>query len=281
MRIAVLADIHSNLRALEAVADDIDRWGPDVVVVAGDIINRGPMPVECLRFVQRKQRESGWLVVRGNHEDYVIEHSKPETPVSGPRFEIIRTSHWTYQRLGGRVDDLQAMPFCLELDAPAGGGKVRIAHASMRGIRDGVFEQTPDAVLAEQVGDPAPALFVVGHTHVPLTRRVGGTLVVNVGAAGLPFDHDVRAAYARVACRAGAWHAEVRRLAYDHARAERDYRDSGFLDEAGPLAELILEEHRRGTSCLFQWVERYLQDVLAGRISVAEAAREYLAARGR
>lgn len=281
MRIAILADIHSNLRALEAVADDIERWRPDVVVVAGDIINRGPMPVECLQFVQCKQRDAGWLVVRGNHEDYVIEHSRPETPVSGPRFEIIRTSHWTYRRLGGQVDELQRMPFFVELDAPASEGKVRIAHASMRGIRDGVFEQTPDHILAEQVGDPAPALFVVGHTHVPLTRMVNATLVVNVGATGLPFDHDVRPAHGRVEYRDGAWRAEVRRIQYDHARAERDYFESGFLDEAGPLAELILEEHRRGTSCLFQWVERYLQDVLAGRITVAEAACDYLATRKR
>ena len=66
MRIAVLADIHSNLRALEAVADDIERWNPDVVVVAGDIINRGPMPVECLRFVQCKQREKGVTLLASN-----------------------------------------------------------------------------------------------------------------------------------------------------------------------------------------------------------------------
>ncbi|NIQ55183.1 MAG: metallophosphoesterase, partial [Gammaproteobacteria bacterium] len=31
MKIAVIADIHSNLPALEAVLADIDGWGPDEV----------------------------------------------------------------------------------------------------------------------------------------------------------------------------------------------------------------------------------------------------------
>jgi predicted MPP superfamily phosphohydrolase len=47
MKIAVLADIHGNLAALRAVIDDIDAWSPDLVLVAGDIVNlaRTPPPV--------------------------------------------------------------------------------------------------------------------------------------------------------------------------------------------------------------------------------------------
>ena len=44
MKLAVLADIHANLPALLAVLDSIDAWRPDAVVVAGDIVNRGPRP---------------------------------------------------------------------------------------------------------------------------------------------------------------------------------------------------------------------------------------------
>lgn len=41
-KLAILADIHGNLPALEAVADDLARHGVDRVVVAGDLINWGP-----------------------------------------------------------------------------------------------------------------------------------------------------------------------------------------------------------------------------------------------
>ena len=48
MKIAVLADIHGNLPALEAVAAHVEAWQPDRVIVAGDLVNRGPRPLECL-----------------------------------------------------------------------------------------------------------------------------------------------------------------------------------------------------------------------------------------
>ena len=73
MKVAVLADIHGNINALETVAEHIEGWGADAVVVAGDVINRGPLPLACLTFVQQRQHSDGWLVVRGNHEDYVLD----------------------------------------------------------------------------------------------------------------------------------------------------------------------------------------------------------------
>src|SRR5260370_30127195 len=40
--LAVIADLHGNLPALEAVLADLQRVPPDRVVVAGDFVNRGP-----------------------------------------------------------------------------------------------------------------------------------------------------------------------------------------------------------------------------------------------
>ena len=44
MRLAVLADTHGNLPALEAVLADIERHNVDHTVVAGDLVG-GPKPV--------------------------------------------------------------------------------------------------------------------------------------------------------------------------------------------------------------------------------------------
>jgi predicted phosphodiesterase len=143
MKLAVLGDIHGNFVALQTVARHIEQWQPDIVVVAGDTVNRGPRPLECLQFVQNKQKSDGWLVIRGNHEDYVITYNNPETPRSGPEFEIFQTAYWTYQQLNGNVADLQAMPFQVDLTAPD-GSDIRVVHASMRSNRDGIFPKTTD-----------------------------------------------------------------------------------------------------------------------------------------
>src|SRR5512136_3074632 len=100
MKIALIADIHANLRALEAVCADVEAWQPDHVFVVGDTVNRGPLPLECLRLVQEKQRQNGWLVTRGNHEDYVIYFAQSSAVRSGAEFIVNIPSYWTYCQLG-------------------------------------------------------------------------------------------------------------------------------------------------------------------------------------
>ena len=47
MRVAVLADVHGNLPALEAVLLEVDQADVDRIVLPGDIA-LGPMPGETL-----------------------------------------------------------------------------------------------------------------------------------------------------------------------------------------------------------------------------------------
>jgi len=276
MKIAVLADIHANLPALQTVTEQLEAWRPDRVIVAGDVVNRGPRPAECLRFVQERQRDDGWLVVIGNHEEYVISQARPDAPRSGPQFEILRGSYWTYQKLDQDVSALEAMPFQVSLMAPD-GGEVRVTHASMLGTREGIYKRTPDEELIHKVGQPAPAVFCVGHTHRPLVRRLNGTLVVNVGAVGLPFDGDTRAGYAQLTWQEEGWEAQIVRLDYDRTQAARDFYETGFLDEASSFAQLVQVELRTAQSLIFGWTRRYEDAILAGTITAQEAVNEFLA----
>ena len=274
MKLAVLADIHSNWRALQAVADDIGRWQPDRVVVAGDVINRGPRPVECLNFVLQQQRECGWLLVLGNHEEYVIHHDHPREPIAGPWIQIWGSSRWTYEKLNGDVAALEAMPFQQSWRMPD-GSETRVVHASMRSTRDGIFAETPESTLRKQIAPP-PGLFVVGHTHKPLVRAIDESLVVNVGAVGLPFDLDPRACYAQLTWGAGRWTAEIIRVEYDRAQADRDFDETGFIEEAGPIALLIRDELAKAHSNLFEWTHTYESAVVAGQIDLAESVERFL-----
>jgi predicted phosphodiesterase len=276
MKLAVLADIHSNWRALQAVADDLERWQPDRVVVAGDVINRGPRPVECLEFVLKMQRERGWLLVLGNHEEYVIHHAHPREPIAGAWIQIWGSSRWTYEQLRCDVSALEAMPLQQSWSMPD-GSEARIVHASMRGTRSGIFPETPDDVLRKQIA-PAPRLFVVGHTHEPLVRTIDDTLVVNVGAVGLPFDRDPRASYAQLTWQDGRWDAEIIRLEYDRAQADRDFDETGFIEEAGPVALLIRDELAQARSNLFEWTRDYEAAVVTGQLTMAESVQRFLAA---
>ncbi len=279
MKIAVIADIHANLVALHAVMADMETWQPDKVVVAGDIVNRGPRPVECFQTVQEKVAgDRRWLALGGNHEDYVIalaeELLDTRHPIPTTRYAAFRPVYWTSEKLLDDVPALAALPFQLSIDAPD-GSEVRVVHASMRGNRDGIYPTTSDRTLATQIA-PAPPLFCVGHTHRPLIRSIDGTLVVNVGSVGLPFDGDTRASYGRFQWRGNHWEAEIRRVAYDLQQAERDFMQTGFSDEGGPLTQVMLSELRSARSLLYVWSKHYESLVMAGKMTVEQAVDDYL-----
>jgi predicted phosphodiesterase len=254
----------------------MEAWKPDLVVVDGDIVNRGPRSADCLRLVTEKQKGDNWHVIRGNHEDYVIACSLPGSPQSGPEADLWRFAHWSYQQLEEDVTELLAMPdqFSLQLE---NGDEFRVVHASMRNNRDGIYRNSADSDLEEQIAPP-PKVFVTAHTHRPLVRSLNDTLVVNVGAVGAPFDYDKRASYGRFVHGAAGWSADIARVEYDRDRTERDYVDSGFLEGAGPLAQLMLVELRRARGLIFRWADRYQDAVLAGAICMEESVRELLAA---
>ncbi len=271
MKVAVLSDIHGNLPALEAVVKDIDAWTPDLVVVGGDIINRGPMSGECLELLIDRRDFAGWQLLRGNHEEFVLDCAAPDKAQSGPSYEMTRFAHFALAQVSGRVDELRSLPDVYERPGP-NGALLRIVHASMRSNRDGVYPMTRDDDLRLQIA-PAPAVFVTGHTHRPLMRCVDQTLVVNIGSVGSAFDDDRRAGYGRFFWLRDQWQAEIVRLDYDYQQIEADYVRSGFLDSGGALAQLMLVELRKARGLIHRWASRYEELVLSDKLTLEESVR--------
>lgn len=275
MKIAVISDIHGNMPALETVTADIEKWQPDQVVVDGDIVNRGPLSREALEWVLDRRAQNGWHLVKGNHEDYILECATANGQKMGPTYEVSQFAHWAYHQVADYVPVIATMPEQYSRFAPD-GTELRVVHGTMRDNRDGVYPNTSDGELREQIA-PAPRIFVTGHTHRPLIRQIDNTTVVNIGSVGASFDGDRQLSYGRFTWSVSAgWAAEIVRLPYDFARVERDYKVSGFLSGAGPLAQLMLVELRRAGGLVYRWASRYQDAVLAGDISLEESVRAIL-----
>lgn len=71
MRIAIVADIHGNWQALQAVLADITTQGVDEISSLGDNIGYGPEPEEVVQAL----RQHGVVSVMGNHELALISRS--------------------------------------------------------------------------------------------------------------------------------------------------------------------------------------------------------------
>lgn len=273
MKIAVFSDVQGNLPAMEAAMEHIRAWRPDLVILNGDLVNRGPSSSGCLDLFEEQRRSEAWLPVRGNHEDYILHCG--ETSADSELEGAMRSfADWTARQLGARADRLRRWPDHLCLHGPAGDW-IHCTHGSLAGNRDGISSSVPDRELPGRVPEDV-ALFVTAHTHKPLERTFRDVRILNVGSVGSPFDGDPRASYARIEHRASGWKTAIVRLPYDREQTARDFRESGFLDQGGPLAGFIFEEWRHARLMLPLLKERYLQALTRGEITLERAVHEFL-----
>lgn len=219
MRIALFSDVHGNLTALEAVLADIDRQAPDLVAFAGDLCLFGPRPAECLRLVRGARLPS----VIGNTDGWTAGLGHPP--------EKHRAAlQWTAARLSSdELDWLGRLPFAWRVspDGLATGQDLLVVHANPRDVNAIIFPslaeqmsrwgkvRQSDEDLAALMGDAGAAVIAYGHLHIPGTRQLGSTTLVNVSSVSMPGDDDGRAKFALLEWRGGRWEVAHCRVEYD------------------------------------------------------------------
>lgn len=243
-RIAVLADIHGNLPALEAIIADMQPFAPDAVVVAGDLINLAPFSSEVLTRVF----DLGWATIRGNHEFYLLDYDTPRAPA---HWQDYTTPRWLNATIAPALKRrVAALPDTLTLyypDAPP----LRIIHGFPHTHWDGIYPSLPDVDVARNLVSVAEETVVCGHVHLTQERRVQADgrcwHIINPGSAGLTLDGQPGTAqYALLDGDAGGWRVTFRRVSYDLARLLAALDSPGYRAAHGPFARLYAEEFRVG-----------------------------------
>ena len=245
-RLAILADIHANLPALEAVEADFTALGVDHVVVAGDTPIGAPFPRETTELVLAR----GWAVIRGNNEiyatDFASDRAKAEwrDPI---QFSLV---HWSVERLPERARAaIAAWPDTLTLrypDAPL----VRVVHGSPRGHFENMSHAVPEPDMAAMLADVEEPYVASAHTHRAMDRQVGRWRVLNPGSVGQPLDGNPEAGYMVLDAEAGGWRVTHRRVPYDRERLFAAYESTGLLERCGIIGELVYEEARESRTRL-------------------------------
>src|SRR3972149_2396278 len=93
MRIAIIADVHSNLAALETVLKDAQSRGAvDALWCLGDGVGYGPQPRQCLARLQ----EAGARMLVGNHDLAAV----GQLSVADFNPEAAIAARWTGRQLG-------------------------------------------------------------------------------------------------------------------------------------------------------------------------------------
>lgn len=235
MRIAVLADIHGNVRALRAVMDDLKQVAPDRVLNLGDCVS-GPLEAAETADVLISL---AWTTIRGNHDRQLLDQPAEQMGRSDQAaFGELKNHHTAWLSTlesSAEVEDLflchgtpnSDTTYLLETVEP--DGRVRIAAP---------------AELKRRLDGTSARIILCGHSHqARIVSLDDGRVILNPGSVGLPAYTDetpvphaseMGAPHARYAVlerrkAADPWHVSFRVVAYDWeaaaARAAAKGRD--------------------------------------------------------
>jgi len=172
MRVLVIADIHANRAALEALPE------ADAIVCAGDIVGLGP---DCGAVIDALKAR-GAACVRGDEDDAIAKDaSRPMPPGLEHACEELRAK--TRESLSdAQMRWLRELPPELELSFD--GVRIGVTHA-YPGDYTRYIKPTEDEISRIGRAFPHCDVVVVGHTHRQGSWR-GRCLIVNPGSVGAP-----------------------------------------------------------------------------------------------
>ena len=248
MLIALFADIHANVAALEACLHHARGRRAARYVFLGDLVGYGPDPGRVIDVIASIE---GAVVLKGNHDE-AIEVEPKIRDINDAAYAVIT---WTRSVLSA-----EQRRFLANLPLTVREGDMFFVHASAD--RPQQWEYIQDAPSAARSMQAAGAPYVFsGHVHdqalyfktpagktalflptsgsaVPVARRHGWQAFV--GSCGQPRDGDPSAAYALFDDAAHT--LTFFRIPYDHAATVRRIRDARM-----PMGEIFAERIARGS----------------------------------
>ena len=245
MKLALLSDIHSNRRALDACMEHARAQGSQRFAWLGDLVGYGADPGYVVQQAMALVAD-GHCVIGGNHDALAV-----HPPPAGDKAASSVAAHgagWTHDQL---TPPERAFLANLPLVAEVGG--VLLVHASADAPER--WRYVDNEAMAEQCLDAAtqrPCIRHVfcGHVHqqtlyyrgtgrglmrfapqpgvaIPVAPR--RQWVATIGSVGQPRDGDPRAMYALLDTE--AWLLRFERVPYDHAAAAAAIRATGAMPD--------------------------------------------------
>lgn len=217
-RLALFADVHANLPALEAALAAVRQIGVDGLLFLGDAIAIGPHPAECLDLLLSQPDVTA---VMGNHDAWLA-HGLPQPRPEWMSDGEVAHQQWTHARIApAQRAAVQAWPFEVALEVD--GVRLYLSHYALDGTRRSWLwlGQTPTPEHFDEAYSGLHAdVCLFGHDHTQRDVQ-GHRRYINPGALGcgpLPV-----AMFALLNCERGACHLDRMTAPYDDRRVLDDY----------------------------------------------------------
>ena len=239
-KLAIIADLHGNIPAVEAVLADIEQRNIQKLYVLGDLVGKGPYSDKTVDLI----RSLDATVIRGNWDDSFRKE------INDPLFQ------WYVQQLGPeRIEYLINLP--VNTQFYLSGRLVRLFHSSQDSLYHRVYPMSPVEELAsmfenhELVGGlegPTPEIVGYADIHHAFITTIKGKILFNTGSVGNSLDIN-EPSYVILEGRYGStekssYSINFVRVPYDIEAAVRQAEESGMPYLAEFVNELRTARYR-------------------------------------
>lgn len=192
MKIGIITDIHSNIKALNVVLNKFKKIEVDKIICCGDIIGIGPNPEET---VQRLMKNKDKLIsVRGNHEQYLLKGlpKKIHNDKRTMSLEEIDNHEWTHSKLSENskkfISQLKISNI-IEIE----GKKIYIVHypSNENGIYKKHIKKPTIKQNEKMFSEIDTDIFIYGHTHTTSINNKNNKWYINSGSLGCPIKSNI------------------------------------------------------------------------------------------
>lgn len=227
MRIAVIADIHSNIFSLNEVLLDIDNRSADMIICLGDLVGYATYPNEVIDTI----RENRILTIMGNYDEAVGEELMAcgcDYPDPKDLENAGISLDWT---IGETREDnkefLKSLP--MEVTMNFESKTVKFVHGSPRKLNEYLKENSKEA--EEVMADFEEDILVCGHTHKPYYKMYGDKLLINAGSAGKPKTGTPKANYVVIDLNDKTPKVEIYEVDYEFEKTANAIEETGLPQE--------------------------------------------------
>lgn len=225
LKVAVLADVHANLPALQAALSKLREEKCDAIYHLGDSIGIGPHPSECLNLLMATPKMH---LLMGNHEAWFVFGIPDPLPPGVPHAEV-EHHRWVHSKIDPSLRDVLAhWPYVIQEQFE--GLRVAFTHY---GLDDSgadfapvVKEPTPrdlDRMFAAFDSD----VIFYGHTHRVVDLE-GRARYLNPGSVGCHSEPKARFAVLQV--NRSGFNLVKHEVGYDDSSLFRDLVERGVPD---------------------------------------------------
>jgi len=191
IKIAVLSDIHGNGIALNYVVEDIKRQNINKIIILGDVVMKGPMPMQVLEGL-KKFDVLAWI--KGNTEMWFEEINENWIPETNREKELY--SYYMYAREKMKPEDIAFINnLPLEYKLTCNSVKILCVHGTPKSIIEAIDGTVPVEDIKEIIKDVDEDVILCGHSHCSFIGEVQGKKIFNTGSIGNSLDGDNRASY--------------------------------------------------------------------------------------